>query len=207
MRFRMSRLWVIVVLAAACAHEDNAARCTAVQPGQYFPVKTFAEQKDRWNRDDFVQRWYGKHLCAMAEEPMAQRKVNEAYRFLWLRSFHHPISVRIETAGGKAALVAVELDGQGGYEPGAVDRRKTRTLGAEEWRGLADAVAAAGFWEMPTIDPKEQNGEDGAEWIIEGYRSGTYHVVDRWDGPAPIRAVGDAFLRAARFSIPPDEIY
>lgn len=203
----MPRFWVIVPLIAACAHEDNAARCTAVEPGQYFPVRTFTKQEEPPDRDDFVQRWYGKHLCAMAEGPMTGRKVDEAYRFLWLRSFHHPISVRIETAAGKATLVAVELDGRGGYEPGAVERRKTRTLDTGEWRSLVAAVAGGGFWEMPTIDPKDENGLDGAEWIIEGYRSGTYHVVDRWDGPAPVRAAGEAFLRAARFSIPPNEVY
>jgi hypothetical protein len=198
---------MIALLAAACAHEDNAARCTAVKPGQYFAVGTFALEKGEKEFDDLVQSLYGKPLCAMNEQPMTPRAVDEAYRFLWLRTFHHPISVRIETAGGKAILVAVELDGKGGYEPGAVERRKTRTLTAEEWRSLLAAVSAAGFWELPTEDPKAQHGFDGAEWIIEGYRAGTYHVVDRWEGPPPIRAVGEAFLRAAHFSIPANEVY
>src|SRR5258708_39333972 len=42
--------------------------------------------------------WYAKHLKALHEPSlweMAQDPKAEAYRFLWLRSFHHPIAVRL----------------------------------------------------------------------------------------------------------------
>ena len=45
------------------------------------------------------------------------------------------------------------------------------------------------FWKLPSI--QEDRGVDGAQWIIEGARNGTYHIVDRWspeDGE--IRALG-----------------
>jgi hypothetical protein len=36
---------------------------------------------------------------------------------------------------------------------------------------------------------------------------GVYHVVDRWSGSGPFRAACDAFLQAAGFSFPANEVY
>ena len=69
------------------------------------------------------------------------------------------------------------------------------------------AINAAAFWDAPTEDPGK-NGEDGAQWIIEGRRQGRYHVVERWSPKSgPIRSAGEAFLRAACLSFPADEMY
>ena len=44
--------------------------------------------------DAFRQEWYSKHLNAMGE-PRLPDVPNEAYRFLWLRTFEDPIMVRL----------------------------------------------------------------------------------------------------------------
>ena len=44
----------------------------------------------------------------------------ESYRFLWLRTFHKPIAVRVWSADSRYYLVVKELSGQGGYEPGRI---------------------------------------------------------------------------------------
>jgi hypothetical protein len=41
-------------------------------------------------------------------------------------------------------------------------------------------VNKANFWKLPTEDKNAPRGVDGAEWILEGIRTGNYHVVDRW---------------------------
>lgn len=187
---------IFVFVLGACGHGRSV--CKAVQPGQYFPVGTFSAP---------TERWYGGQLCAMREELLARSSADEAYRFLWLRSFHHPVAVRVEASGGTAALVAVELDGTGGHEPGTVERRTERSLSKEEWTTLVVAINAATFWDAPTEDPGAKV-EDGAQWIIEGRRQGRYHVVERSSpGAGPVRAAGEAFLRAAHLSLPPDEMY
>jgi hypothetical protein len=191
--------------AGSCGH--SGSRCAASQPGQYFPAGVFHGAGVPPDRDARLQRWYGKQLCTMDEGPLADLPADETYRFLWLRSFHHPVSVRIESSRGRSSLVAVELDGPNGHDPGRIERRTERTLIEQEWQSLTSALSAAKFWEAPTDDPAEQ-GMDGAEWIFEGHRSRVYRVVTRWSpGAGPFRSLGEKFLEAARFSFPADEVY
>ena len=189
-------LLALVFVLGACGHSPS--HCETVQPGQYFPSGTFSAS---------TEKWYGGRLCAMREEPLARSPADEAYRFLWLRSFHHPVSVRIEASSGTSALIAVELDGADGHEAGTAEVRAERSLSEQEWTTLMAAIGPATFWDMPTQNPTGF-GEDGAQWIIEGYRHGRYHVVARWSPRSgPIRSAGEAFLHAAHLSFPADEMY
>ena len=146
--------------------------------------------------DEFRAGWYGTSLKRMDEPSLAERAGKEkglvAYRFLWLRTFHRPISIRLEVPeSGDPSLVVKELDGQGGYDPGKLKlKKKLAVQKADVERALA-AVQKAKFWEMPTDEPpkrwKDKSGQvleerhaDGAQWVIEGVRGGKYHVVDRW---------------------------
>jgi hypothetical protein len=133
----------------------------------------------------------------------------EVYRFLWLRSFHHPIAVRIMgLAEGGARLVAVELTGAGGYEPGHILQRIERSLGDSEWQGLQRLLDATDFWKMPTQPVQPDLGVDGAQWIVEGRRLNEYHVVDRFmPREKPYRSLGLAFVMAAGIHVPEEEIY
>jgi hypothetical protein len=45
------------------------------------------------------------------------------------------------------------------------------------WRAIEDALALARFDE---IDPRPVIGCDGALWIVEAVRRGSYRVVERW---------------------------
>ncbi len=70
------------------------------------------------------QRWYSKHLTAMKEAPiynLPPASDKFVFRLLWLRSFHHPVCVRVEKNGeSPAALFGKELSGAGGYAPPSV---------------------------------------------------------------------------------------
>jgi hypothetical protein len=77
-------------------------------------------------------------------------------------------------------LFAIELDGQGGYEPGGVLRRIERQLQGEEWERLETMLGDDEFWRSPTA--LVTLGMDGANWIIEASEGDRYHVVDRWGG-------------------------
>ncbi len=62
----------------------------------YFPDRVFYQEKDR---NDFDVEWYSKQLKAMNAPSLwkLSRRDRSAtvYRFLWLPSFDHPVSVRI----------------------------------------------------------------------------------------------------------------
>src|SRR6267378_2766004 len=87
---------------------------------QYFPPGILGQDHQR---DEFTNQWYSKHLRALREPSLWETSqldlTAEAYRFLYLRSFHHPISVRLVVAQDKTAtLISKETHGKGGYEPG-----------------------------------------------------------------------------------------
>jgi hypothetical protein len=128
----------------------------------------------------FFVEWFSKHLRAM-DEPSLRRgnAFEETYRFLWLRSFHRPIAVRVWRAGDRYFLVAKELDGAGGYAPGNIIVNKSRQLTSEEWITFMRLLEQSCFWNLAPEDTNTR-GNDGAEWVVEGVKQGRYHVADVW---------------------------
>jgi hypothetical protein len=124
--------------------------------------------------------WYGDPLRAMGERPLCPEPDVERYRFLWLRTFHHPVMIRAELRDRGAVVTGKELDGAGGYEPGRLIRDTTVELSAER-RAELERLLTDGFWRAPTQPPPDSGrvGVDGAQWILEG-AADHYHVVDRW---------------------------
>ncbi|HEY7373366.1 MAG TPA: hypothetical protein VIF57_14490 [Polyangia bacterium] len=180
---------------ASCGHGVNVKSVEACRSG-----------RPRYFTQDGLDDRFGQALCVMGENPLASPPADEAYRFLWLRSFHDPVAVRVEVSHGEALLTAVELDGPIDHGRGTLARSDRRKLAASEWAALVRAVEAAGFWGLPLEGGNI--GLDGASWILEGKRGGSQHVVVRWspEGNA-FRAACDAFLAASRFPFPKDEVY
>lgn len=205
----MSRIVAIVLLGwvSGCA---SAVEPTEMAPPvdlvcnearantYYFPAGALQMEGLPAQSDNFLRQWYSAHLLAMNEPSLScgASTSDEAYRFLWLRSFHQPIAVRVSHTGHRYELVATALSGAGGYEPGRVAQRVRRELTENEWRRIIGALERISFWEMPANPPTEEIGVDGAQWIIEG-RSTSYHVVDRWGGGDGVAAVGQILLDLA----------
>lgn len=196
---------------SAAAQTEPATSCDfRSSPHAYFPPGALSPQ--RADLDAFEQCWYGGQLKAMGE-PVLHTLVlpadAEVYRFTWLRTFHRPIAVRVERRGEIARLIAIELDGAGGYAPGKPARRVDRALSQAEWAGFRRAVERAGFW---TLSPTSEHwGADGAQWILEGRTPKGYHVAVRWtpaaDGPdAAFRATCVQMLSLAAL-LPANEVY
>ena len=196
----------VVLALAALAVSSGAARadrgspvaasCPEAPEVRYFPVGRL------WpglpDADLLVRQWYAKHLTVMEEPSLScgALEETETYRFLWLRTFHNPIAVRVFRRGEEYGLEAVILDGAGGYEPGHVSRRVTKALSGDQWRTVIAKLEEVQLWQMPTHEDKIV-GTDGAQWIVEGRRDGRYHVVDRWIGTDGLKAVGRLFVDLA----------
>ncbi|HTS25880.1 MAG TPA: hypothetical protein VMH81_08390 [Bryobacteraceae bacterium] len=198
---RSSALSVLLLLASA-----------ALPAQQYFPPavlgRTPAEEQAN-------AEWYTKHLKALHEPSLWELSRTDAkaevYRFLWLRSFHHPIAVRLVVRpSGSGWLNARMTSGQGGYQTGRISRYSKSWLTKAKTQSFLAAIDSVNFWNTPTL---EETGSavhlDGAQWILEGVKGGQYHIVDRWspESPDPIRDVGLLALRMARFRIRRGEIY
>jgi hypothetical protein len=153
-------------------------RMSAAQ--QYFPPGVF-------DSDSKKDQSYSRHLRALQEPSLWKESLSNknarVYRFLWLRSFHHPISARLEVKpDGSSVLFYKVCNGTGGYGPGKLARTKTLHIAKPMTDDMADFLREAGFWDLPPIEQVAPDvvRVDGAQWILEGVENGRYHVVDRW---------------------------
>jgi hypothetical protein len=164
----------------------------------YFPQGTLASQNAQI--DELNRSWYSKHLSAMREPSLSCGSTGLTYRFTWLRTYHHPVVIRVVDSGTKGSLLAVELDGAGGYEPGKLKHRKELALSDNQLLELKNLFTSTSFWTLPT--PKENSGMDGSEWIIEVADNGRYHVVVRWTPTTgAARDIGMRFLHLAKWKL------
>ena len=205
---------ILLLLAAvlgggSCATKKPLfrAECPSLDAGDYY-FPEGALDPTRARIDKLLRDRYSSYLRAMMEPSLScgTRVDGYAYRFLWLRSFHHPIVVRIEKAGPAVTLNAVELEGTGGDKPGQIIRRVQRLLSPAEQDKFLAKLNEVSAEEM------QKNlirfGVDGAQWVVEGVKNGQYQLVDKWTpGRGAYRDCGVAFLSLAGFSIPAEEMY
>lgn len=163
---------------------------------KFFPPGALSERKDV---DQFVSDWYSKQLKGL-EEPslweLSKTLGTQAYRFLWLRTFHHPVAIRLEiSADGTSRLTTKMASGAGGYDPGKLMQNDVTTLTKERTDWFLQVIEQNSFWKLPTRD-ETRMGFDGAQWIIEGVKDGSYHIVDRWSPErGEVRAIGLAMIK------------
>lgn len=195
--------WALMVL--------GLLSCTRFVPGQtrYFPERTFGDDSQS---DRFVSAWYSRQLRALHEPSLLESsKLPSAvsYRFLWLRTFHHPVAVRVDVqSDGRAILTTKITSGAGGYSAGDLITNETKTLGNEEADRIIAKIDASGFWKMPAYS-REQAGADGSEWVMEAVVNGKYHLVSEWTPTkGAIHDLGTFFLfDLAKIEIPGREMY
>jgi hypothetical protein len=193
-RIRFTALACILLGTAACAQD-------------YFPNLAFSDNQKLHNS---TVQWYSKHLRAMEEPSLfeaAPQGAEETFRFVWLRTWHNPLSVRIMIRGnGRAEMLVKMSDGAGGYKPGVLAKNATVSLDAEETKTLLGLIAKAGFWELSTTE--DRRGFDGAEWIFEGRKADRYHVTTRWTpGKGAYRELGVFIILRSKLGIKPEDIY
>jgi hypothetical protein len=175
---------------------------------QYFPVGVFSNDPVR---PDASARWYSAFLRSMKEPSLLSAAANRdflGYRFLYLRTFHHPIAVRVElNPDGTGKLFGTETSGAGGFRTGTVLFRQTIALSKEQVDRFDTLLRGSDFWALPTED-ETPPGNDGAQWILEGVRDQKYHIVDRWspDG-GTYREACLYVLKLSQIKVDPKEIY
>jgi hypothetical protein len=150
----------------------------------YYPVGVFSADKAL---DEDTARNYSSRLAAMHEPSLVALNdaAVEAYRFLWLRSFHPKVAIRL-WACGKDHCISVKQLGQlvpspadGGYMfDDTLTVNENRALSEDEWNRFKELIEKADFWRMPSRN-EGPLAYDGAWWVMEGYRNWGYHVVDR----------------------------
>jgi hypothetical protein len=152
---------------------------------RYFPAGALGDDSA------FIENWYSRQLSALKEQPLCCGVIDShtTVRFTWLRSFHHPVAIRLFRSGdGRWLLTTKVAGGAGGYKPGHLTTNVTRELKASETQRILSLVApATDYWKLSgtEIDEPSSDGSivlhaDGAQWIIEVLDGSAYHVVDRF---------------------------
>jgi hypothetical protein len=183
---------------------------------QYFPPASLG---DTPSEEQYLSDWYSKQLTALHEPSLWQESLRnpgaEVYRFLYLRSFDHPISVRLTvTAEGSGLLTAKETNGQGGFHTGRLIRNTTVRLSKQDTQWFCDRLDLdeVGYWKLPSRQKAEKGmiTVDGAQWIVEGAKNGHYKIVDRTSPPVedPIHWIGiDLMIHLAHLRLLYQDVY
>ncbi|WP_035356623.1 hypothetical protein [Edaphobacter aggregans] len=157
-------------------------------------------------------QWYSSQLRAL-EEPslysLSKSTSAESYRFLWLRTFHHPIAIRLDpNPDGTSTVIVKVASGAAGFRPGVLSEQRSQLVSKEQTQAFLKRVSELRFWDASN-PVNDQRGTDGSQWIIEGVRAGRYHVVDRWTPTkGVVRELGMILaFDLAKMDIPKDEIY
>jgi hypothetical protein len=156
----------------------------------YFPLRNLVtlpldyEQNFKYdlvhifNVADHRSRWYSRKLYDMEEPLVYNQKEKTIYRFIWLRSFHSPIVIRVEKLNDSIQLTWKLASGAGGYSTGDLVTNKSKTVSVKDWQKFLKLLTKAKYWQLDA--EVGSIGADGAQWIIEGLSNNRYHIVDRW---------------------------
>ena len=180
---------------------------------KYFPSGTFSNSSETDGAKDFTARWYSKHLRAMSELSLSEASKDKTlvvYRFLWLRTFHHPIAIRLTVRpDGTGSLTGKMMSGQGGYEPGRLTEKSSVEVSEQQVQGFLHLLDKTSFWASKTEDSQPGIVNlDGAQWILEGVQDGNYHVMDRFSpGQDDYSRTCLYLLELSKISVPANEIY
>jgi hypothetical protein len=111
-------------------------------------------------------------------------------------------------ADGTSRLTTKIASGAGGYAPGELIQNDAVALTKEQTDLFLEKLEKNAFWKLASRD-ETRMGVDGAQWILEGAKDGTYRIVDRWspkDGE--VRTIGLMMIKdLAKLKIPSKEFY
>jgi hypothetical protein len=176
------------------------ALTSAAEAPRYFP-----------DIDGFKAQWYARQLQALQEKSLCcdSSSRGRVVRFVWLRSFQHPVVIRLdEMKPGNWRVLTKTGTGTGGGAPGTVATVNERTLSARDAAAMrALFKASSWFWRTASAQATTTAGDcapaktcvtvagDGSQWIVEVRDGSRYHYVDRWspkDGP--VHDIGERFI-------------
>lgn len=198
--FRATRVSAAVGVAArsTCPSEADDA--------YFFPVASFESRGAGLHSGLSRRKFSSEELLRMGEPSLSCGAVpHDGFRFVWLRSFHPPVAVRVSLGRDSVELVATEMSGSGRPAPGGVVDQLRRRLSTAEWEDLEGALARATFWQLSSAG--DEGGPDGAHWIVEGRVGPRYHVVDRWSPRGAFRDLGLLFVKLSQLSVAERDVY
>ena len=175
--------------------ESNFIQC-------YFPSSYFVNLTENWECDfttDYLfeiesskrtAEWLDIQLSDLREDCLYNNDIRPnttIYRFTWLRSFDHPIAIRIERIEDDIVLYWKVGKGAGGYEPKGLKKSGKKKLNLKEWGEFERLIKESNFDTLP--NEKYIPMTDGATWTLERKKSESFKAHNtNWPSPEIKRA-------------------
>lgn len=204
---RASYIALLALQTMACGRHDPPAFDD--QPtygaGMLLPFGQLIPQ--RLDVDSLMVRQYSAVLSAMREPPLAGR---DSWRFLWLRSFHPAVAIRVDRTSSGCIIVTKEVTWNDSVTRQMLTRQDSIRIEDANCDKLLTRVASLEVWDASS-PARPAGGVDGADWVFER-GAPRYALARAWSpqarGPERhFRNAGLAFLSAARLQPDSSEIY
>ncbi|MCL1809641.1 MAG: copper amine oxidase N-terminal domain-containing protein [Clostridiales bacterium] len=128
--------------------------------------------------DDFVNDWYSLELCAIDEEAIYDSP-GHVYRFSFFPAFTDQIVVRMEISDKGTADAYIKVSkGVASGHGGGISRSKKAKMNKAETDEFLELLKKNDYWNLPAEEIK-LFVLDGHNFVVEGVKDGTYHIVDR----------------------------
>jgi hypothetical protein len=176
----MSKSFLVALIGLVVTLGSVRGPCWSQQPAK---VK---------NHVDRTMLGYLRYLRAMKEPSLWHladtNRTATVYRFFWVPAgtYLERMSVRVVKTDERVVLHAVRLRLDDEYEPVRIIEREKIDLKPAQWDRIAEHLAKAGFWTLPTRQREPFGGItlDAGTFIVEGVSDGRYHAVIRY---SPLR--------------------
>lgn len=166
---------------------------------------------------EFGSKFEFSHALDRLQENSLKNLPNTActavYRFLWLRTFHNWISIRVEHhRDGTTKVFAKELDGRETAVPYSLQKNLSINWPPDKYQSFAKQIEATGFWDSPSIETIKfrEMSTDGAVWILEGLEQSRYHFIARGTVTikrSPLKQLGLYLLKETDLLPPKEQTY
>ena len=136
-------------------------------------------------QDWYPKQWQAAHEPSFYELTQCGTPPEFALRFSYIPSFDPSVFIRVQSDGDGLSLIAKQLTGAGGYDPGALGWSKKMQLTERQASELQQILASQALFEEPPATC--EMGFDGSQWIFEMVDENGYRMAKRWspsDGAA-----------------------
>jgi hypothetical protein len=157
----------------------------------------------KFERDWFAGEWRAASESSFYEAAQCKTVPEFALRFSYIPSFDRPMFIRVQSDRNGLSLIAKELSGDGGYDPGTLARSKKIRLTDKQASELKEMLISESLFEEPPATCEQ--GFDGSEWIFEMVDKDEYRMVKRWSpASGPAHDLGQLLIRLSGWGVETD---
>lgn len=212
-------IFVGMLASASKPRKTSHLSLNELATSDYFERVSAAKLEDR--------TWFTVELKNLKERPLRELGENcSAYRFLWLRSFHSPLTVTVyfPDKGESILCGKSQMDEPSIGEKDALGKKVVKeikiTLTAEQADKIRETFEDSHFFSLDCYDEYTQPPlidfelagrtyryfygkgyayKDGAHWILEGYDHGRHRVLERQSpGQDQVKQLANLLMREAK---------